>query len=105
MRIAMHDARWPVWRASGCQPLREVLYRQRLRLIAVVPITLQQPQKLRNLALQKRSRPFELRKGLALPCDVAQLREAGRIRKPHLMPPVGAPDVRLVHAVPGVEAV
>ena len=76
MRITMHDSRLAVRGKVGLQPVRELRDCQRFGLITVVPIAFEQPEKLRNLAFHKGSRPFQLRKRFAFPRDVTQLREA-----------------------------
>ncbi len=105
MRIAVQYSRLAVRRAVGLQPVREIGHRQRLRLIPVVPVAFEQPEELRNLALQKGSRPFELSERLALPCDVAQLREARGVGQADLVPHARVAHIRLGHLAARIEAV
>src|SRR5215213_11303723 len=105
MRVAVHDSGLSVRWAVGLQPLGKLSDRQRSGCVPIVAIAFEQPQELRNLALQKGTRPLELRERAPLPCDVAQLRQAGRIGQPDLMTHAGITDIRLVDLAARVEAV
>ena len=105
MRVAVHDSRLTVRRYVGLQPLGEVGDRERLGIVAVVPIAFQQPQELRNLALHKGSRPLQLGERLVFPFGIAQPREARGVGRADVVPQGLVADVGLGHLAAGVEAV
>ena len=70
-----------------------------------MPVAFEQPQKLRNLARDKGSRPLDVREWAALPGDIAEPCQAGGVGQADSMPHAGIADIRLGHLVAGVEAV
>jgi hypothetical protein len=60
VRVAVQDPWHAVGGAVDLQPLREVADGQRFGRVPVVSIAFEQPKELRNLALQKGTRPLEL---------------------------------------------
>ena len=70
-----------------------------------MPIAFQQPQELRNLALEKGTRACQLGPRAALPRHVAELGQAGRVGQADLVAHLRVPDVGLVDLAAGIEVV
>jgi hypothetical protein len=104
--VAVHDARLAVLRPVGLQPVRQLGHRrQRPRVVPVVAVALQQPEKLRNLTRQKGSRPSDRLERATLEVHVAQLGEARGVRQPDVVAHSGVVDVGRRHLVARVEPV